>query len=95
MAITEDEFMEIKEAFTEEYWNRPPYSLYINGIAMSKIECAQDCGETEVELGDEECLDDLCIVVMMRREPAPDITLPESYQGVRVFYTVVGEIVLS
>ncbi len=86
MGLSFDEAKKVKKEFIEEYANKNPYEEYINGVGISKVGVKKD------ERDDIGSLDDLCLSVYLLKELPTNLTPPKTYQGMHVFYKVVGEI---
>lgn len=86
MGLSFDEAKEVQNQFIEEYADKNPYEEYINGVGISKVYLKKD------ERNYTGSLDDLCLIVNLLKELPTHLTLPKTYQGMHVFYQVIGEI---
>ncbi len=68
---------------------REPYNQYVASYGTSKL--AAMAGDPDFSLREGETLEDLCILVSLRREPPKEIHFPEEYKGVRIAYRIVGD----
>jgi len=94
MGLSLDQVKPINEEFKQKYLFGKPYNAHVNSCSISNLRENQDNKKDSFDLRDGESLDDLCLFVTLRMEPPNDLDFPSEYKGVRVFYKVVGEIVL-
>jgi len=80
----------IKQEFEQNYFLQEPFSDYVNMVCISDLRMIQKRGE-RFDLKAGETLDDLCIDVGFRVQPPTELEFPAEYQGVTVFYVVIGE----
>lgn len=78
---------DIQNDYIKQYMSTAPYNQYINGCGISKLKSKPD-----ITLKKGESLDDLCLSVLCGKQPPQNLNLPLEYQGVKVFYDVVGNI---
>ena len=90
MAMPFDKVQDIKDDYIKQYMDTAPYDQYINGCGISKLKVKQNLENITLKKG--ESLDDLCLSVLCGKQPPQNLNLPSEYQGVRVFYEVVGDI---
>ncbi len=95
MGLSEQQLKPIKEDFMAKYLTVAPLSEYFSGCGISNLRIKQETTKSVLPLRKGESLDDLCLHVLLNREPSKDIKLPSEYRGVRVFYQVVGEITMQ
>ena len=93
MKLTKKEIMPIKAAFQRTYFCETGYREYLCDCGVSNLRFRRNIRGEHLELGTGESLEDLCLVVNLNEQPPtkenlPD--LPKEYQGIRVFYDVVG-----
>lgn len=92
MGLTMDEIKPVQKQFVQEYMMTSPYDQYVNGCGVSSLSTKQDHEGIEINLREGESLDDLCLSVFLKKSPPKDLELPAEYEGVKVFYEVVGEV---
>lgn len=92
MELSFDEAKKVKKEFVEEYLLREPFKEYLNSVGISNIRLMTKHTNRAMALKENETLDDLCLSATFRKTPPQDVQFPEIYQGVRVFYKVVGVI---
>ncbi len=88
MGLSRTELNRIEKEFTNQY---DGYG-YVNGCAIDSLRAQQGVQKERLSLGDGESLDDLCLSVMLSSKPPENLQFPSRYKGVRVFYSLVGEI---
>ncbi len=92
MGLSDIQVKQIKEDFEKKYFFSDPYKVYVNGCGISNLEVMQHTRQEKIDLKHGESLEDLCLRVMLRKIPPKDLEFPTEYNGVRVFYQVVGKI---
>ncbi|MAE49902.1 hypothetical protein CMI48_03675 [Candidatus Pacearchaeota archaeon] len=85
MVLTLDKVRPIKKKFQKEHWRD-----YFVGSGISNL--AVQRRRHEFPLAEGETLEDHCISVSLREEPPESEELISSYEGVRIFYRVVGPV---
>ena len=88
VAKSPEDVSKIKESFSARYAGTSPFNEYIIGVGVSKLRIALEDDQRETLPA--QSLDDLCLMVMLHKEPQIALGLPESYEGVRVIYRVTG-----
>lgn len=88
MTLTMVDVEKVNEEFVNEFMFQEPYSEYINmvGISTVAIQSRPTCAPWN-----EDPQPELCLSVGLRKELPEDISLPDTYKGVKVFVKVVGE----
>lgn len=91
MGLSLTEVKDIQEEFNQKYCSHNAYQAYINGCGISRLEVMQHLQQKMLDLKHGESLEDLCLLVNLRRKPPINLEFPSEYKEVRIFYTVVGE----
>ncbi len=81
----------IKPQFKKRYF-APPHDDNFVGYGVSNLRVMRDRHAKRFKVRTDESLDDLCLFVMLREAPNDRSELPSKYEGVRVFYDIVGAI---
>ncbi len=92
MSTSLKEIEKIQEQYINEYW--PEFlstgeDSYINCVDIASLEVMRIEGK-EFELGEDENLADSCLHVMFRKHPSEENDYPNTYKGLKVFYTFLG-----
>lgn len=80
-----EEVQLIKRKFREVVFMEP-FDKYVAGTHLSDV-------GTEDEKAPADQKDDFCILVLLERPLPPHLSLPNEYEGVRVFVRVSGRVV--
>ena len=83
MAVTEEQARRVKEFCVNEFFAKPPFEDYVNGVGISKV------GMTKPNASDK---DDFCVHVMLRKKLPRNLSIPIEKDGVQIYTEVVGEI---
>ena len=84
-----EEVERIRTSYYTEFAEKPPYSDYIAAVKVSSG--LMDVDRWKFFEDGLDALENLCLRVILRAEPPLDLGLPSKYQGLKVSYSVLGE----
>ena len=85
MGLPYQDVQRIKEEFVRRYYLVEPYLDYVRMCGISKVGLWDNAVSPDEK-------DDLCFVVGLLKQLPSALALPQEYEGVKVFVTVVGEL---
>ena len=90
MNQTLEEVGRIRTSFYTEFAEKPPYSEYIATVEVSSG--LMDAAQWNFFSTRKNTLENLCLRVILREEPPQDLGLPSDYQGLKVSYSILGDV---
>lgn len=75
-----NDVLEIQNNFIKEYM-ADPYDGYINMVGVSTVGIMENNDDNTV-----------CLSVGFREQPPTHVKFPSEYQGIKIFYKMIGEI---
>ncbi len=78
---------EIKRKFDRTYYFSPPYAEYVRGSSLLTL---RECLEQGREVSNGKSLDDYCIAVSLKKDPAKKVIFPREYEGIIILYKITG-----
>ncbi|OGZ96911.1 MAG: hypothetical protein A3I44_01100 [Candidatus Sungbacteria bacterium RIFCSPLOWO2_02_FULL_51_17] len=83
MAVSKEQAQKVAELCVNEYFAKPPFSSYVNGVGISKV---------GMEKPDAPDKDDFCVHIMLKKNLPRNLVIPKKKDGVKIHTEVVGEI---